>query len=400
MSSLRASYPVLKDRFSSYTKLTFGVYDWWTNPGRPIEANGYMFMQDESLLFVSLDGVTFIPIYELYYKITDVAYGDGKYVFSGTDSHILTSEGPDAYYNWNIEEQDYDESLGLVDDFMCVHFDGTAFIVSGESAGAPPSSLPMFQRALPADVTDWTAINGASVPPGETEEVIIWNIDSYGGRMVAVGAAYGEYGEGLGSRDVIQYSDDHGLTWTNVTPPGMQPQGASQGLTELEVTGDGRFVALSSEYAQGMAEWDPPWTIRFIQSTDGATWELINDRLMSPFIWEQHSEPYAVWDVINRSALFLVGGAVLVLLPGMEMQIGRMGADGPDNFEHVPFPSFKGYSKGMCLFKGNYYLEVEPGEDEGVPCYLIAFTPRVPINPADLEWTPHEEYPTGPELPP
>jgi hypothetical protein len=376
MTSLRASYPVLKDRFSSFTRVPFGQSRTYNRPGRIMEANGYLFATDEQFLYVSRDGISFLKIASTSFsKISDVAYGGGKYVFVGEG--IWTSDGPDANFLWTLTEQTPDEVGYNFYAATCVHFDGTAFVAGGQIDPDVPAPKPVFQRALPADLTTWTAIEGATVavPDVTVEDPLIMNIKSHGGRMVAVGYYEGETLTDGGAGDVIQYSDDNGLTWTNVLPPApvFQVDAPTGGLSELVVTNDGRWMALSSDEAESL---DYVGAVpRFIQSEDGAVWESIFGRLVTPHYYKSEE---AV-EVEHRSALFIDGGQLFVLLPGMEAQIGRLGATGPTSFERVQFPGgIREPEQGMGQYKGNYYMTVEPIYSEEV-AYFIAFTPRLPV---------------------
>lgn len=368
MTSLRASYPVLRDRFTTFVRLPFGVDDYYNEAVGIMQANGYMFCVDEWGLHASEDGVNFLPIAELMGdKISAVAYGNDKYVFVGEG--IWTSDGPDEYFNWNLQVQTPASSVF----FMGVGFDGTAFVACCEGM-TEMGNKPIFNRALATDVTTWSEIEGASLASW-TEGAYIWKVKAYGGRFVAVGGAQGEYlPTDYRTTDVMQYSDDSGATWTNVTPPGTQPQPEdteSVGYTELEHVGD-RWLALTSEETE---EGVP--SPRLAQSLDGASWEAIEDRFVTPLFMNQQPEPA---ERHNRSALMNDNGRIVCLLPSMEMQIGKMGSTGPTDFERVPLARFQDSEKGMLLFKGNYYLLIEiSGSMEATPAYAVAFTPRVPV---------------------
>jgi hypothetical protein len=352
---------VLKDRFSSYVQMPFGTSSYYNQVVSVAQANGWMFVCSEDGVYATRDGVSFLKVLELGGgKVIGAAYGGGKYVLVGDNSQIYTSVGPAEYNNWNFQTQTPDEAEdGYA--FFDVTFDGTAFVVVGINTSTLGLSI---QRALPADVSSWSAITPGALP-GDVIEANFYRVRVGGEVIVAVGAAVQD--ETYDRYDVIQRSTDHGVTWTNVTPPGAQPVGGSAGLTELEYAGD-RFLALSSEEpGEGVL-------VRLLQSTDGASWENITDRLESPLFSQQQPNPT---ERVNRSALMHDNGRVVVLLPMFEMQIGKMGASGPVEFERVPFSSFVDAEAGMILFKGNYYLLVE--NELEVPAFLIAFTPRLPV---------------------
>lgn len=361
MTSLRASYPVLKDRFSNFVKLPFGTESFYNQPSGIMQAGGYMFIADEAWLYASEDGINFLPIRPLSgAKIVSAAYGGGKFVFIGEG--IWTSDGPDEYFNWNLQAQTPGGSNPV--ELMDVTFDGTAFLAVGQDQ---TTDLPCIQRALPADVSAWSAIAIGSGLPGDVLNGTFFKVRSGGGVLVAVGQATQDTTYDI--YDVIQRSTDNGSTWSNVTPPGTQPPGETVGLTELEYVVD-RFLALSSE------EIGEGPVVRLIQSVAGDSWESIADRLVTPLFMQQQPDPAERY---NRCALLNDSGRVLCLLPGFEMQIGKMGSTGPVDFERVSFPMFsQGGEKGMLLFKGNYYLLIEVDE-ANLPAYAIAFTPRVPV---------------------
>ena len=119
MTSLRASVPVLRDRFGTTVNIPFGEQAEWPEFTAMFQANGWMFCADEFYLYASSNGVNFLPIYkfEPAGKLMDVAYGDGTYVFVGENLQILTSGGPDEYFNWNLQVQTPAE-VPAMDDFM------------------------------------------------------------------------------------------------------------------------------------------------------------------------------------------------------------------------------------------------------------------------------------------
>jgi hypothetical protein len=387
MTSQRVSYPVLQDRFAEHTMVKLPIQTEWPHIQGLFKCNGWMFISDEWFLYASRNGLNFFPIY--YHggpKIGAAAYGNDVYVFVGESGQILTSEGPDEYMNWNLEEQTPYE--GYLYHFIDVCFDGTAFIVCGWTSGG----TPYFQYALASDVTTWFEAAGESTGIGWAWETQMCRIRSDGaGKLVSVGSVSGEPVEfEWGTAAVIQVSDDHGETWTNVPYGSVPLPGESSGLTELEYIKD-RFVALSSEEE---ASTEAGSEIIFIQSMDGETWEDISDRLVTPFYWEQHFEEIPEYE--HRSALINDRGNVVVLLPGWDLQIGRIGASGPTDFKRAPFSTPVPYSeKGMILFNGNYYIEgdVPWQATEWDTAFIFMFTPHVPPTAADLEWTPHTEYP-------
>ncbi len=395
MTILRASYPTLRDRFAEHVLLQLPMTTEWPQIQALFKCNGWMFVSDEWYLYASRNGLNFFPIYEHGgSKINAAAFGNDTYVFIGESGQILTSEGPDEYMNWNLEEQTPDE--GELYDFIDICFDGTAFVVCGYTSGSP-AARPYFQRALASDVTSWTEVAGDDVVPDWFYNIALVKIKSNGaGKIVAVGMGQGELELEWSSAHVIQVSDDHGETWTDV-PYGTVPlSGESAGLTEMEVIG-GRFVALSSEEEPIPGEAE----LTFIQSTDGETWEDISDRLVTPFHWEYRGLGAGEGpEYEHRSALMDDGGNIVVLLPGFDMQIGRIGASGPTDFERVPFARPVEWSeKGMLMFNGNYYIEGRPPWpfEDWEPAFIIMFTPHIPVPPVDLEWTPRT--PPYPVLP-
>ena len=359
MTSLRSGAGLLRDKFIHPTKLNFGYGG--AQGGLVGQANGYLFVQDY-YVYASLDGFSFRMIGDVgSSKIVDVAYGDGVYVFL-TQYDIYTTGEPDANFNW--PEFEYQSSPAPIT-YRCVHFDGTAFIASGEMSSNPG----YYARALPADPGDWSWGYLATVP--DADGVTITSIKSGDGKVVAVGQSVEIVGYDWLWSDLIQVSEDHGVNWTNITPPGTQPIGQdSNGLTELEYW-EGRFVALAPEPTVSSTT---PVLPRFIQAEDpSGTWESIADRFFSPLtIDREHNEGMS-----HRGALMNDNGNIVVLLNLYECQIGRLGADGPDEFERVPFMKFGPDAHKMLLFKGNYYLGVYEHSDE--PAYVITFNPHVQV---------------------
>lgn len=372
MTSLRASVPVLRDRFTSFTRIFFGSQASWNQVSGFGQANGWLFIADEYWLYASRDGVNFRPIYEHGGdKLGEVAYGgegdDARYVFVWVSGDIHTSEGPNEYFNWNLQSV----LPAAPQSLLTVHFDGTYFIASGE--GGPGDHTPAIQRALPP-ASSWENVecDPLSSVPITSGGVAIHRVRSGGGKLVIVGYAEGDFvsAGNYVTRDVIEVSEDNGGTWESIEPPGFPYYiDDGVGLTELEYIVD-RFVALSSSIEAELGEIP-----RFFQAEDPTEpWDDITDRLVSPFRAEDFNKPQGE----IRNALFHDNGRVVVLLTGWDLQIGAIGADGPDEFERVGFANYGESEKGMFLFKGNYYMTRE-SEHEYEPCNVYAFEPRVPF---------------------
>lgn len=380
MTSLRAAYPLLtRDRFSSWDKFFYGVGTTYNYNEGLVQANGWMFVADYYNVYASRDGVTFVTcVYDTGgEKLVGAAYGGGVYVLLFSEGTILTSAGPDENLNWGWAIQEpaaTPPEITFSGYFTALVFDGTAFIAVGLNWG---TDGPLIQRALPP-ATAWTNIDAGA---GWYDQGWFLDVAAGGGKVVAVGRSYQDVTGDDQIRYLIQSSDDHGVTWTTRAYPVVPPLNADvdMGLARIIYAKD-RFLTLESIEESEAIEFEGQPV--FGQSTDGETWEDIMDRLALIFPYEYERE-------LELPGLYYDNGNVLVFTINGLMRMGRMGEDGPDNFEAIPIHlPYEEISKTI-LFRGNYYFTGDAIYQQET-AFLVAYQPRIPPTAADLEWTPHE----------
>jgi hypothetical protein len=371
--------------------------------------NGLLFNYKEGGIGVSSDGVNFLPTCGFEEgpaggQISDIAYGNGKYVAVGWGGEIWVSSGPDPdTLNWNWEQYVLDDPDSV--NVYCIIYANGYFVV-GCSSGAIQRSLdgmtwetvlnrddgtfffdidsgngklvivgvyeatgtldPVIGIMRGASGTGWTPGDRYLVGPyaywdftgheGEIAEWTgsYWNFDapSPGDKVlvenedvvyVYIGpSSYESFGWYLAPAPPMVYTSVDTATWTEQTADSETPE--SNGWTRIVFTGD-FFVTTG-----------PPMITELISplqmSVDGETWEDISDKLVSPCY-------HVTAPMYGGEVEELIGAPLLVyrgklLFGGMfgDLQIAELTSTSVGDFTRYPFINMIAFGS-ITAFNGN-----------------------------------------------
>jgi len=319
------------------------------------EANGWLFWITGSGIFASQDGISFFDTGygSIWGKVTDLAYGNSKYVAVGENGFIISSDGPDAYGNWNwSDESPPGEFTG---DYWCVIFAEGYFLAGGGTSSTVASSTPIIHRSL--NGASWST---CTVTLDTSTNGVIYDMAAGGGNILAVGSGY----DGANYLPLILLSTapDENFEESAVTLP-AQPVVPGYTVDYFQLltiiyTGD-RFITAGDYEAENGIEM---MRSLLYQSGTGSIFEDITSRLVyGDDGFDDETRPHATYTP-SRATVLQHGSDLFYLHAHGRLEVGRLGASGPDDFRTVPLVAesyAKEYGRGMISFGDNFYFALE-----------------------------------------
>ena len=221
--------------------------------------NGIYMAIGDKVTITSTDGINWTSVGGIVDTVVCLAYGNGVWIATGVGGilHYSTNDGvswtrrdiPSAYYIWDA---DFDEVNGR-------------FVLAGQRTSTGSTSHTVYSTDDPINGT-WDFKTPVSL--GDT---------GAGNRTIVCGGGISVFGTAKG---YAAWSDDGGLTWTNITNPGW-------GTSPSDL-----FHGAYSPEVQQFLMWN---NAKWFMSPDGENWTNTLSSLNAVDVdWDPHSSKFIV----------------------------------------------------------------------------------------------------------